>query len=244
MKIQKWVILFVVLILMAGTAGALTWLKTNQKLGKPGIKATPIPGSAAMKIELPERVLDFASTNVPESDVELGYFPKDTSYTSRDYNLPGEPFPIRAVIVMMGADRTSIHRPEYCLAGQGLTCDEKEVVEIPVAGPKPYSLPVSKWKASRIVQQADGQKVKISNLYVFWFVADNEQTTGNVQFQCFLLRDLLFKGVLQRWAYISYSAFCWPGQEEATFERMKKLIAASIPEFQLPPKPTNINATP
>jgi len=42
---------------------------------------------------------------------------------------------------------------------------------------------------------------------------------------------------LQRWAYISCFAVCLPGQEEATFERLKKFIAASVPEFQLTPKP-------
>ena len=36
MKNQKWLILCVTLALMAGTAGALMWLRANQKLGKPG----------------------------------------------------------------------------------------------------------------------------------------------------------------------------------------------------------------
>jgi len=237
MKNPKWLVLFIVLVLIGGTAGALTWLKGHQKLGRPGIKTQPIPGSAAMKIHLPERVLDFTSTNVPESELELGYFPKDTSFAERYYfssdNSPG----IAATIVLMGADRTSIHRPEYCLAGQGFNCDTKQVVDIPVGGLHPYSLPVSKWTVSRLVQQPDGSNAKISGVYVFWFVADGEQTTGNVQFQCYLLRDLLLKGILQRWAYISYFSPCLPGQEAAAFERMKNLIAASVPEFQLPPRP-------
>ena len=42
-------------------------------------------------------------------------------------------------------------------------------------------------------------------------------------------------GVLQRWAYVSYFSVCEPGQEDATFARMEKLIAASVPAFQLPP---------
>jgi hypothetical protein len=239
MKNQKWLILLAVLVLIAGTAGALTWLKANQRLGKPGIQAVAIPGGLTMKIDLPAQVLDFASTNVPESEIELGYFPKDTSFVERWYtstnNLPG----IVAAVVLMGADRTSIHRPEYCLAGQGFACEEKEVVDIPVGGSQPYQLPVSKWKVSRLIHQPGGQSVRESGLYVFWFVADNEQTTGNVQFQCYLIRDLLFKGVLQRWAYISYFSACPPGQEEPTFTRMKKLIAASVPEFQLPSKIAN-----
>jgi hypothetical protein len=239
MKNQKWLVLFVVLFLIAGTAGTLTWLKGHQKLGQPGIKAVPIPRSLAMKIDLPEHVLDFTSTNVPESEIELGYFPKDTSFAERCYTSPDNSPGIYATVILMGADRTSIHRPEYCLVGQGFSCDEKKVVDIPVEGPKPYQLPVSKWKISRSAQQPGGQNVKISGVYVFWFVADNEQTTGNVQFQCYLVRDLLLKGILQRWAYISYFSVCWPGQEEATFARMKKLIAASVPEFQLPPKAAN-----
>ena len=88
-KNQKWLILFVVLVLMAGTAGALTWLKANQRLGQPGIIATPIPGKVAMKIDLPEQVLDFTSTNVPESDEVLGYLPKDTSFVERCYTVAG-----------------------------------------------------------------------------------------------------------------------------------------------------------
>ena len=241
-RTPKWLILCGMLVLMAATAGALTRLKANLKLGKPGIKAVSVPGQVAMKLDLPERVLDFTSTNVPESEVELGYFPKDTSFVERLYTSPDDPYGISATIILMGADRTSIHRPEYCLAGQGFSCDDKEVVNIPVAGPPPYQLPVSKWKVSRVVQQLDGQSAKISGVYVFWFVADTEQTTGIVQFQSYLVRDLLLKGVLQRWAYISYFAPCLPGQEETTFAHMKKLIAASVPEFQLPPK--SANATP
>ena len=36
MKNQKWLILFVALVLMAGTAGALTWLKATPKARQTG----------------------------------------------------------------------------------------------------------------------------------------------------------------------------------------------------------------
>ena len=234
MKNPKWLMVFIALTLMAGTAVALTRLKANQKLGQPGIKAAPIPGSLMMRIDLPEHVLDFASTNVAESEVELNYFPKDTSYARRIYQAP-DGFGVSTTIIMMGADRTSIHRPEYCLMGQGWNIETKAVVKIPIAGATPYELPVMKWVASKTVPTPDGQKQEVRGLYVFWFVADNEMTTGNVQLQCDLVRDLLFTGILQRWAYISYFAYCLPGQEDATFERMKGLIAASAPEYQWPP---------
>ena len=53
-----------------------------------------------------------------------------------------------------------------------------------------------------------------------------------------LAKEMLRTGNLQRWAYISYFSACAPGQEEATFERMKKMIVASVPQFQLAPQPS------
>jgi hypothetical protein len=244
---QKWLLLVVVLMLIAGTAGALTELKAHQRLGTPGIKATPIPGSTKMMIELPERVLDFTSTNVPESDIELGYFPPDTSYVRRCYQDSTNYFPIFNTIVLMGADRTSIHRPEFCLPGQGWRIDAKTEVKLPVQSPHAYELPVMKWFTHLSYQDQNKQTVEVSGVYVFWFVADNEQTTGIVPMQLKMVQDQLLTGVLQRWAYVSYFTVCVPGQEDATFERMAKLIASSVPEFQLPPaakSPTSPPAKP
>jgi hypothetical protein len=235
MKNQKLLALLVTLALMAGTVGALVWLKGRQKLGPPGIVATPIPDRAVMKIDLPERVLDFTSTNVPEPEVVVGYLPQDTSFVERCYTSPDGSPSIYATIVLMGQDRTSIHRPEYCLIGQGLTPEEKKVVSIPIAGKEPYVLSAARWTVGGVFQQPDGRKVKVSGLYVFWFVADQVQTADYAHFQYQLVRNLLLTGKLQRWAYVSYFTLCAPGQEGAAYERVEKLIAASVPDYQLPP---------
>ena len=234
MKNQKWLMLLIALALMAGTVGTLTRLKAIQRLGEPGIKATLIPGSVAMKIDLPERVLDFTSTNVPEPEIVLGYLPKDTSFVERYYWAP-DGFWATATVILMGADRTSIHRPDYCLPGQGWRIGEKTKVSIPLEGSPPHELSAMKWVVSNDFQTPDGRKTEVRGLLVFWLVADNEQTASYVQFQYYLLRDLLFTGRLQRWAYVSYFSICAPGQEDAAFERVKKLIAASVPEYQVLP---------
>ncbi|HVU09189.1 MAG TPA: exosortase-associated EpsI family protein [Verrucomicrobiae bacterium] len=234
MKKSQWVMFVIVLALIAVSAVALTWFKKNQKLGKPGIKAVAIPGSVQMKIDLPTHVLDFISTNVPEPDVVSGYLPKDTSYAERIYFTP-DGFQIQNTVILMGSDRTSIHRPEFCLPGQGFQINSKSTVNIPITSPHNYELPVTKWIISKSIKTTDGKQENISGLYVFWFVADNKQTTGIVPMQISMMRDQLLTGVLQRWAYVSYFTVCLPGQEDVTFERLKKLIAASVPEFQLAP---------
>jgi len=234
MKSRRILVFIIVLVLIGGGAGALVWLKKNQKLGTPGIKATPIPGSLKMDFDLPERVLDFTSTKEAQDQTVLDLLPKDTSYAQRRYLAP-DGFWANANIILMGMDRTSIHKPEFCLPAQGFRIDQKTTVDLPIAGPHPYQLRVAKWTITNFIQDSDGQKHEMRGYYVFWFVARNEETTSHWQRIWWLTRDLLTTGVLQRWAYVSYFTVCLPGQENATFDKMEKLIAASVPEFQLSP---------
>ncbi|MGA9778632.1 MAG: exosortase-associated EpsI family protein [Verrucomicrobiia bacterium] len=234
MKSRKIIVFVCVLALIAGGAGALTWLKKNQRLGAPGIKATPIPGSIRMDFDLPAHVLDFSSKKEAQAQTVLDTLPRDTSYAQRLY-ADTNGFWVNANVILMGMDRTSIHKPDFCLPGQGWNIDKRETVSIPIQGPRPYRLQVAKWTITNFVQNQDGQKEKVRGLYVFWFAAKNEETDSHWQRIWWLTRDLLTKGALQRWAYISYFAICPPGQEDAAFARIEKLIAASVPEFQLPP---------
>ncbi len=234
MKSQKIVIFIIAFGLIGAAAAALNWFHANQKLGVPGVKAIAIPGSVVMKIDLPAHVLGFTSTNVPEDKTVLDMLPKDTSYAQRRYT-DSDGFWVNANIILMGTDRTSIHKADFCLPGQGWHIDEKTIVNVPIAGAHSYQLPVAKWVITNFIQTQDGKKTEVRGLYVFWFVARNEATTSHWQRIWWLTRDLLTTGILQRWAYISYFAVCEPGQEDAAFERVKRLIAASVPEFQLSP---------
>jgi hypothetical protein len=237
MKNKKIAMLVVTLVMIAGTAAALTWLRTNQRLGTPGLKGTPIPGSVAMKINLPQRVQDFTSTNVPEPQVVLGYLPADTSYAERLYSAP-DGFRIQSTAILMGTDRTSIHRPEYCLAAQGWDWkpDDVQTLNIPINDQPPYQLRAAAWKLSQIMQLPNGEKANVGGVYVYWYVANNEETPDHNKMLEWLTLDFLHTGTLQRWAYISYFSLCQPGQQDAAIDRIKKFIAASVSEFQLPLK--------
>ena len=239
MSRQKWIILVLALGLMGGTAALLTRLQGSQKLGQPAVKTSPIPGSARLKVELPERVLDYTSEAVDVDKGVLEWLPQDTSFGQRLYQAP-DGFQASINVVLMGRDRTSLHKTEFCLEGQGWRIDRSATVETKVRmeRPHPYDLPVMKFVASRETT-VGGERQTARGIYVMWFVADdNELTARHWQRMWWMARDLLRSGVLQRWASVAYFAACSPGQEDATFERIKKLIMASAPEFQLVPRPT------
>ncbi len=243
MNRQKTIILVVSLVLIGATAGLLMNLRAHQKLGLPAVKTSPLADSPCLQVDLPEHVPGYDSKPLEMQQIVMDYLPKDTSFGRRLYTAP-DGFWTAVTVVLMGTDRTSLHKPQFCLSGSGWRIDDHLSSETSVRLERPcsYDLPVMKLIADNVVT-IDGQQVPAKGVYVYWFVADNEYTAKHWQRMWWMARDLFRTGVLQRWAYISYFSICPPGQEDATFERMKKLIASSVPEFQLTPPPIGLTAS-
>jgi exosortase/archaeosortase family protein len=236
---QSWAIFVVVLGLVGAAGGFLARFRSMQVLGQPGLKLAGQSISdekgqviGTNSVFLPERVLDYQSTNLPVTRVEFEWLPRDTTYGRREYRAP-DGFRALLSVVLMGSDRTSIHKPEYCVAGQGWVIRQRQETVITVDRPHPYALPVMKLTLSGQMRGGDGKPLALSGVYAYWFVDDRQVTADHKQRMWWLARDLVQTGVLQRWAYVTCFAICWPGQEDATFDRMQRFITAAVPEFQL-----------
>ena len=230
----------VVLLLLAATAGLLTHLKANQHLGEPGVKTRPLPDSKNLEVLLPENLPGYTTVIVTNAEAALLRLPPDTSYRVRLYQAP-DGFWGQVSVVLMGSDRSSIHKPEICMTGQGWAIDNavSRVEKIRLDRPMAYDLPVNKLVTTKQVTDADGKPQNVRGLYVYWFVDDTHYTENSLEWMLWWVpRDLLLHGVLERWSYISFFSVCPPGQEDACFERMKKMITVAVPEFQLVPKPS------
>jgi exosortase len=219
------------LLLMALAGGAIFKLQARQTLGRPGVLAEPVAGSARWHIPLPERVAGMASQEVPPAEVELTALPADTSFGKRLYTATNSP-PLLLQVVLMGRDRTSIHQPQYCLTGQGWLIEKTEEVRLPVARPQPREIPALKLTASRVITTDAGQRVPVRAIYVYWFVADGALTAHRSERLRWMAGELLKTGTLQRWAYVACFAQCLPGEEDKTFARVKEFVAEAVPEFQ------------
>lgn len=237
MNSRSWRILAAVMALMVLTAGALLRLRAGQKLGNPGLKlaAQPLfdPNGrlvATNSVHLPEVVLDYTSQLQPVTSQELNWLPRDTTYGRRRYVAPDQ-FWLDMSVVLMGSDRTSIHKPQYCLEGQGFAIDDAEPIQVPVVGSAPYEIPVMKLTTSRQVT-INGQQVEVRGLFLYWFVAEHQLTASHGERMWWMARDLIRRRTLERWAYVTCFAICLPGQETATLERMKRFVTAAVPEFQ------------
>jgi len=248
MKRNQWILAFLTVLMIGSTAVVLARYKTIQRLGEPGVKTQPIPGSKNLEVLLPENVLNFTSEWLPQEAIVTNVLPKDTSFGQRRYQTPistNQYFYVQANVVLMGSDRASLHKPDFCLEGAGWRIDREATMQttIPIAKPYPYELPVNRMLVSREVED-NGQKFTVRGVYVYWYVTDGLFSSDPLGFGRMwpMAKALLTTGVLQRWAYVTYFAYGPPGAEEEVYERMKQLIAASVPEFQLTPKPADSNS--
>lgn len=232
MNKQTGIILAVALALIGGTAALLNRLHGHQRLGPPGVRTSPTADALRLRVELPESALDYSSEWRDTDEAVLRTLPADTSFGGRRYKA-ADGFQVLANVVLMGADRTSLHKPQFCLRGSGWLIQQTDREIVHLDRPHDYDLPVMKLTCSR---EKPDPADDLRGIYVYWFVADKEYTRDHWQRMWWMAKDMLSTGVLQRWAYITYFAVCPRSQEEATFERMKKLIAATAPEFQLTPR--------
>lgn len=250
MNRQAHIALALGLALIAGTGAVLGRLQAMQRLGTPGVRlvARDIRGEKGQvvgtnTVDLPGHVLNYQPQDEPMADVVLDWLPRDTTLAARRYTAP-DGFALLVNAVVMGTDRTSIHKPDYCLIGQAFSIEKSERGTVLIEQPHRYELPVMKLFCAKEAKLADGTKVKVPGLFVYWFVADGQLTAEHNERMRWMARDLIFHRTLQRWAYVSCFTVFPPGQEEAVWARMQSFLAAAVPQFQTTTGPADTAARP
>lgn len=236
-------LLIITLAMMGVASGMLVRLRSGQKLGPAAVLTSPIQDSIRLKVELPEHVLGYTSEFHEPDDLVLKTLPKDTSFGHRLYKAP-DGFEISMSAVLMGTDRTSIHKPQICLSGFGWALDNAEPVEqvLQIDGPVKWELPVARLLGTKQVT-IDGRPVTARCVYVYWFAAEDRYTSKHWERMWWMARDLVRTGVLQRWSYVSCLAVCYPGHEEQVYQRVLEFVRAAAPKLHVPPDSTMGPAT-
>jgi hypothetical protein len=232
-------VLTVGLVVIALTALLLGRLQALQKLGTPGVRIVPgiVLGDGGKivgtnTVDLPRHVLNYDSEAVPQPDTVIDWLPRDTTLGQRVYTASNSPW-FQLTAVVMGTDRTSIHKPEYCLEGQGFTIDRAERDTVLIEKPHRYELPVMRFTCSRAGTAKDGSRELQRALYVFWFVSEDQLTADHNERMKWMARDLILHQTLKRWAYVSCFGVCKPGQEDLLYAKMQDFIGAAVPQFQV-----------
>jgi len=144
------------------------------------------------------------------SKSEKDILPPDTILLKKQYTHPGGDR-IFASVVLSGAERSSIHRPQMCLVGQGNEILDSKVVEVPLEGRAP--LKVMDLEILRKIRTRDGRLVTYPSYYAYWFVGKGRETPYHIHRMIWMAVDRILFNVSHRWAYITVSGFREEGSD-------------------------------
>jgi hypothetical protein len=202
-------------------------------------------GEAGVVMELPAMLRDFVSEPRDPDPVETRLLPADTRFAKAVYRTRAADAASRDVIhcelVLSGAERRSIHRPEVCLQGQGWTLLESSTRTLPVSGG--HELRVRDLYIRKDITLKDGTRRPLRAHYFYWFVGQDVATPSHAERLWLTLRDNITRGVNHRWAYATALALVTdnfsppeigerPRGSEATIALLGNFIHDLAPRFQ------------
>ncbi len=196
-------------------------------------------------MHLPPALPDFVSEARDPDPVEKKLLPADTEFAKAIYYSrapdPASRDVIHCEVVLSGAERRSIHRPEVCLQGQGWTLMESSTRSLPMGGGR--ELLVRDLYIQKEIALRDGTRRPLRAHYFYWFVGQDVTTSSHVERIWLTLRDNITRGVNHRWAYATALALVTdnfspqeigerPRGNEATIALLGKFIRDLAPRFQ------------
>ncbi len=164
--------------------------------------------------------------------VERQILPPDTGFSRVDYVASRQTQHVFLSIVLSGRDRTSIHRPELCLVGQGWTLADRRAHQFSYPAHPDAGFPATVLRVTREVNTAAGRTVA-PQLVAYWFVAGDRVVAGHWSRIAWDAYNRVAHGRVDRWAYILMQTDAADGDTVA-LARMQAVLNATLPAFQKP----------
>jgi hypothetical protein len=166
----------------------------------------------------------------PMSKEEYDVLPKDTQFVKSAYtNDAGDR--VFVSIVLSGAERGSIHRPQRCLPGQGHRDLVEHNLEVPLNED-------GRTLGMRVIEsnmKDRAGKIYYYSYYAYWFAGRGRDTPSHYMRMFWLAWDRVFESRAHKWAYIAVSGKRAESSRE--YERtVQDFVALLYPALQLDPE--------
>jgi exosortase len=164
------------------------------------------------------------------SEIERQVLPPDTGFSRKVYVSLADPSQqVLLSIVLSGRDRTSIHRPELCLVGQGWTIRSSFVHRF--AYPRAAGgFLATVLRIEREIPAPHG-RATVPQLFAYYFVGRDEVVATHWERIARDAWDRVFHARSDRWAYVVVQTGSSDG-EAAALGRIQTILESTIPVFQ------------
>ena len=224
-------------------------LATGEMIFLRGLAALPPRGGVGVvlaadgqnPVELPAFLgTEWIGRRAEVTAVERELLPPDTGFARKNYVAVADPTKqVFLSVVLSGRDRTSIHRPEICLVGQGWTITGVKRAAFrggagagARAGEGPGTFPATVLGVRREVTTASGRAV-VPHVVAYWFVGGDAVVATHGRRMALDAWNRVAHARADRWAYVLMQTDAADG-EEAALARMQAVLDGTLPAFQLP----------
>ncbi len=172
-----------------------------------------LPKSESMKISCLTRHLpmQFDSMRGKREQItgkELQILAKDTEFERIQYSNRDHPYhpAVEVSVVFSGKDlNNSIHRPERCLRSQGWNFVKERSITLENVFPDGSDLPLREIVCKKPVVREDGSSFEAMRAQYYTFFGHTGITESHYGRTFQDMKDRLFKGYDQQWAYATFS---------------------------------------
>ena len=199
--------------------------------GSSGIRLKP---DSADPVDLPTFIgTEWVGRRSEVSEFERQVLPPDTGYSRKTYvSLEDPSKQVFMSIVLSGRDRTSIHRPELCLVGQGWTIRGSFLRRFAYPGDS-AGFPATVLRVEKQSMTPKG-KVVVPQLFAYYFVGGDRVVATHWERISRDAWDRVARGRSDRWAYVVVQTGDSDG-ESAALARIQAILDGTLPSVQVEP---------
>ena len=219
---------------LLGALGVALFLSHRSSLPlneRPGVL---LAADGANPTELPTYLgSEWMGHRVEPDAIEREILPPDTGFSRKLYVDLADPAKrVLLSIVLNGRDRTSIHRPELCLVGQGWSIDRSSTRRFAYPSNPDAGFEATVLDVHREVADSRGRR-SVPNLIVYWFVGDDRVVPTQVERMVYDAWNRVARGRAPRWAYVFLQTGAEDGRD-AGLARVQAILSEALPSFQPP----------
>ncbi len=221
-------------VVVVVAVGEMFFLRHLAQLPARGEAGVLLAADGVNPVELPAFLgTEWIGQSAPITAVEREVLPADTGFSRRNYAFVAQRrHDVFLSIVLSGRDRSSIHRPELCLVGQGWTIGEAKHHVFRFPGRAEAAFEATVLPVQREVQTPRGREV-VPQVVVYWFVGGDRVVSNHVQRVLLDAWNRVTRGRADRWAYVLMQTDARDG-EAAAIARLQAVLDATLPAFQRP----------
>jgi exosortase len=218
------------IVVLASGLSAGAFLEHVSRAPETGRTGIVLAADGRSPVELPTFLgTEWIGRSEEVTEIEREVLPSDTGFSRKTYVSIADPTKsVFLSIVLSGRDRSSIHRPELCLVGQGWTIRGSSIHQFEYGASGGF--PARVLRVEKEIATPKG-RVRVPQIVAYYFLGDGIIVASNWERIVHDAWNRVAHGRADRWAYVLLQTGDSDG-DAAALARIQEILNDTLPHFE------------